>query len=134
MVRFMYGGCLDNDSDYNSDLFKIAHKYSLLVLQQLCEQEMVKVKRIDDTNVVEMWADSDLYEAKVWKRAVVNHLVSNWSKKDNFVGLEEVLAKRPQLVKDLLPALGFKGIGKKIMELVFDNADKGLIKEIWSSL
>ena len=92
------------------------------------------VKGIDDANVVEMWVDSDLYEAKVWKGAVVNHLVSNWSKKDNFVGLEEVLAKRPQLAKDLLPALGIKGIGAKVMKLVLENTDDGLAEEIWNGI
>merc|ERR1712212_901685 len=118
MIAFIYEGKLEDETGYNDQLFMIAHKYGLKKLMARCESLIART--INDANAVAMWRTSDLYEAKIWKQAVVNYLSSNWKNHENFTGLVDVWASQPQLVKDLLNQMPLKDLGRKNLKTLLE--------------
>ena len=66
MVKYMYTDCLD-DADITEDLMKLAEKYELMQLKELCLPLFVKKIRVDNCLKVKKIREIYSYQFFSWK-------------------------------------------------------------------
>merc|ERR1711981_785592 len=108
MVKYMYTDCLD-DSDITEDLMKLAEKYELMQLKELCLPLFVKKIRVD--NCLKAYIYGALHNYEPLKLEAFNMLDQNWKMYENSADLLEMMKTHPQVVMEILNRLHKKKSG-----------------------
>jgi len=108
MVKYMYTDCLD-DADITEDLMKLAEKYELMQLKELCLPLFVKKIRVD--NCLKAYIYGALHNYEPLKLEAFNMLDQNWKMYENSADLLEMMKTHPQVVMEILNRLHKKKSG-----------------------
>lgn len=98
LIKYLYGQQLQ-ESNFDTELLRIADKYNISRLKLECEFHLVN--QLSNENVADIWIHSHRCQAENLRESTINFLKKNWSSNDKMPNLKEIMVENPELIEDI---------------------------------